>query len=136
MTRFLKLLAFQFSTKWKDTYCQPLKEALAVIDSDADGIISREEFISAIEIFNKSIQSRFFSRQEAETIFANLDFNSNGQIDYLEFQTIFSSQILFSNEALLFKEFKNMDLVGSHSNLEWRWTDRQGRDEVYAFSGK
>ena len=84
---------------------------MAAIDSDSDGIISKDEFILAIESFNKNIKSRFFSRQEAETIFANLDFNSNGQIDYLEFQTLFSSQLLFSNEALLFKEFKTMDLV-------------------------
>ena len=68
---------------------------------------------AAIETFNKTIGSRFFSRQEAESIFAALDFNSNGQIDYLEFQTLFASQVLFTDEKTLYNEFKRMDLVGS-----------------------
>lgn len=119
MSRFLKLLVFQFSTRWKDSFCKPLKEALEAIDSDHDGIISISEFLegtldsAAIEAFNKMIGSRIFSRQEAESIFAALDFNSNGQIDYLEFQTLFASQVLFTDEKTLYNEFKRMDLVAS-----------------------
>ena len=110
-SKFLKLLAFQYSTRWKDSFCKPLKDALEAIDSDHDGIISLEEFLGAIDTFNRSICARVFSRQEAETIFAALDFNNNGQIDYLEFQTLFSSQILFSDDKVLLNEFKRMDLV-------------------------
>ena len=43
---FLKLLAFQYSSRWRDSYCQPLKEALEQIDSDNDGIISYKEFMT------------------------------------------------------------------------------------------
>lgn len=43
---FLKLLAFQYSSRWRDSYCQPLKEALGQIDSDNDGIISYKEFMT------------------------------------------------------------------------------------------
>ena len=110
-SKFLKLLSFQYSAKWRDAFGKPLKDSMAALDVDGDGIISKEEFISAIDRFNKSIKNRLFSRQEAEMIFANLDFNGNGQIDYLEFQTLFSSQMLMSDETLLFKEFSKLDLV-------------------------
>lgn len=41
---FLKLLSYQYATRWKDTYCEPLKSSLDAMDTDLDGIISLDEF--------------------------------------------------------------------------------------------
>lgn len=46
---------------------------------------------------------------QVEQIFAMLDTNKNGQIDYYEFQCIYSSQFLFQDEKALLNEFTRMD---------------------------
>lgn len=109
--KLLKLFAFQYSARWRDCYCQPLKEALAQIDTDNDGIISYQEFMSALELFNSVTSQKKYTKEEAELIFNALDANSNGQIDYLEFQCLFAAQILFRDEKSLFNEFKRIDSV-------------------------
>ena len=43
--KFLRVLSFQYATRWKDTYCDPLIDAFTVIDSNGDGVISEGEFI-------------------------------------------------------------------------------------------
>lgn len=37
---FLKLLSYQYATRWKDTYCGALQENLETIDTDRDGVVS------------------------------------------------------------------------------------------------
>lgn len=51
--KFLKLLAFQYSARWRDSSCLPLKEALQEIDVDQDGIISKEEYLAG-RLFSSS----------------------------------------------------------------------------------
>lgn len=123
-SKFLQLMAFQYSTRWRDSYCIPLKKALEIIDIDVDGIISHEEFVMAIDKFNKEVGKVIYTQEEAEAIFAALDFNNNGQIEYIEFQTMFASQALCSDEVALQNEFKRMDLVGlilTRTTMEF-WT--------------
>lgn len=43
--KFLRMLSFQYATKWKDTYCDALKDSFTIIDTDQDGVISEDEFI-------------------------------------------------------------------------------------------
>jgi len=89
-----------------------------LIDSDNDGIISYQEFMQgtwlpnpAFELFN-TFGVKKFSKSQADTIFHCLDANGNGQIDYLEFQSLFAAQALFQDEKSLLNEFRRIDTNG------------------------
>ena len=109
--KFLRLLAFQYSSRWRDSYCKPLKEAFDHVDVDNDGIISYNEFKAAFELFNSCSTAQKFTSKQIDIIFQELDANDNGQIDWLEFQCLFSSQFLFENEKSLLNEFRRLDMV-------------------------
>lgn len=118
---FLKLLSYQYATRWKDTYCEPLKASLDAMDADLDGIISKEEFKTgkykkkliisiAIIKFNMTVGKEFFPTGQLDTIFNCLDLNNNGQIDYTEFQMLFCHHEL-EDEKILFEQFDLLDVV-------------------------
>lgn len=109
--KFLRILSYQYATRWKDTYCESLKDSFMIIDKNQDGVISEEEFIEAILRFNGNIGEDIFPVDILKMVFYALDSNGNGQIDYTEFQALFSQNDLFNNDKLLLEQFASIDEV-------------------------
>lgn len=108
---FLKLLCYHYSAKWRDSYCDSLKQALETIDQNRDGIISLDEFTLALLNCNTVLNEEIFPPSIIESIFVALDVNNNGQIDYSEFQMLFSQMDLSSDENRLKEIFQKLDPV-------------------------
>lgn len=64
-----------------------------------------------MKTFSGYIGENLFHPEILKMVFFSLDSNNNGQIDYTEFQALFSQNDLFKNEKLLMEQFKLVDVV-------------------------
>jgi calmodulin len=73
---------------------EELKEAFRMFDKDSDGIISSEEFGSAMSALGLTP-----TKEELEILLASVDTDANGVVDFGEFVDVMSHHLWLSGEG-------------------------------------
>lgn len=87
-----------------------LKECFDLFDKNGDGKISQEELYDALKSLGQNPTD-----QEVETLMASCDTDRDGTIDFVEFHTLMTNQLLTdhpSHEAEMKEAFKVFDKNG------------------------
>ncbi len=86
-----------------------LKNEFNKIDTNHDGMISKEELIHCLELIHPHNEAII----KANDIFNEIDFNNDGTINFSEFITVNMEKNKVLNEEMLKNAFKNFDLDGN-----------------------
>ena len=86
-----------------------LKNEFDKIDSNHDGMISKEELIHCLELIHPHEEAV----KKAYDIFHEIDFNNDGSINFSEFITVNMEKEKVLNEKMLKNAFKIFDLDGN-----------------------
>ena len=89
--RLKKLAMRHLALTYTDEEIRDIREQFILMDADGTGTISIDELVDAIEkavpIFGMVSGSRSMGREEALEIMQGLDYNKDGELDYIEFTT-------------------------------------------------
>lgn len=94
----------------QDEYEKTLSKIFQSIDKDKDGTISKDEFKIAYQFLD---EKAFLLDEEIDQIFALVDTNNNGVIDYSEFIASATSVNQLLSEKQLKAAFRALDLDGN-----------------------
>ena len=86
-----------------------LKNEFDKIDTNHDGMISKEELIHCLELIHPHNEAII----KANEIFNEIDFNNDGTINFSEFITVNMEKNKILNEEMLKNAFNNFDLDGN-----------------------
>ncbi|MCQ2816043.1 MAG: protein kinase [archaeon] len=99
----LQFISTEFNLKSEE---EELKKMFKEFDKDKKGIITKEDFISQIELYNNNR----LSQDALIKIFESIDLDNSGTISYNEFLTMFLQDKKVLTKERLEKAFKMLDL--------------------------
>ena len=105
-SKVTKVVLRNLALTYSDEDIRDIREQFILMDKDNTGTISVEELLEAMQRasgpFGTNSKSRALSRREAQEWLKGMDYNGDGEIDYLEFTTA----------ALRIRQRKKRDSIG------------------------